>query len=166
MVCGLQGACRYQRPTPTLGKLQCKAICRIFKISRRKLLAHTQPRRFLLQPISEANPNEMARGKVILSLKYLLITRSSLANFSRVAEAEVAVEVVAVVVAAASVRTVITVTAPTSPKHTRKWSFTTMSSLHCRKKRRRLSGMRSVGSCPTASDSAAPKGRVPLRRHY
>lgn len=109
----------------------------------------------------------MARGKVILSLKSHSTTKSSLANFSRVAEAEVAVEVVAVVVvAAAGVRTVITVTAPTSPKNTRKWSTTTMSSLHCRKKRRRLSGMRSAGSCPTASDSAAPKGRVPLRRNH
>lgn len=107
----------------------------------------------------------MARGKVISSLRSHSTTKSSLANFSRVAEAEVAVEVVAVVVAAAGVRTVITVTAPTSPKNTRKWSTTTMSSLHFRKKRRRLSGMRSAGSCPTASDSAAPKGRFPLRRN-
>lgn len=93
---------------------------------------------------------------------FISLVRYMLTFFRDVAEAEAEAEVVAeaaaeVVPAEAAAATIAT--AKISPKLTRSSSTTTMSLLTFPRRRGRNSGRRSVVSCPTALDSADPKGQ-------
>lgn len=125
-MCNLRDRAAISTPPPHSAKLHPKVLNRIFKFLVANFLPGLDPQ-LLTQPFPEANPNKMAKFKVFLNQ---IPAGSRFANFCRVAEAEAVVEaaVEVAVVAAASGILVKTVTAPTSPKNTRRWSTTTMSS--------------------------------------
>lgn len=118
-------AWRYQHPT-SAHEVHPKYINRILNFLVEKLRPATGPSQLLhsqlQKPIITKWPSLRYVRAQIPSTNVLSI----LTDFFRVAEAEAAVEVVAVVVAVDGIPVRI-VTAPISRKHTKKWSATTMN---------------------------------------